>query len=434
MPTSQVSKVASGHKRGGLCRLTRCTQWVFAVALLSVTLPGHAQSDELTSWVFSDSIAVSNLARSKVFYHLESSGRKNIAASTKSVAIVWEDNRTGSSAIYLASKAFDNKKFEAPVLVSAGNEAIEPSITALSNDRYLMAWEQDGRIWSRVFKAGKLGMPSKIEGGPGVQVSVTSTDKGQAAYAVWSQRAGAGQHIRLVRLSVVGPSLDLVIGEAKAIDHANNEKKRQFYPSIAIGGADIVVAWEDRRAGHTQIFYSCAEKNKAFSRPQVLNEQSPRISTQYGSGTGAARVSLSRVADGDIIAVWSDKRDFRSGYDVYSSFIRGSACRLDPNSKVQDEFGASIAQWHPSVVGDTGLVAAVWEDDRNESADIWLSWIKKDGSWSDDLGVSPASGEGDQSHPAMTIDHRGRLHLVWLDRPNPSAASQLRYAEAEAKH
>ncbi|HEC13162.1 MAG TPA: hypothetical protein ENI80_07915 [Acidiferrobacteraceae bacterium] len=414
-------------------RLTRCAQWVLGVVLLQYALLGNAQSNGQTSWTFSNSIAVSNLRRSKVFYHLESSGRKNIAASEKSVAVVWEDNRTGKSAIYFATKPFDNKKFDPPVPVSTGNEAVEPSMTAFSDDRYLLAWEQDGSVWSRLVKAGKLGTPLKLDGGPGGQVSVTSTD-GKTAYAVWSQRARAGQRILIARLSAVGPDLALVSSDAKEIDHSNKDRKNQFYPSVAVARVGVVVAWEDRRAGHTQILYSCAGKNQAFSRPLVLNEQGPKISSQYGSGTGAARPSLAAVGGGDIVAVWSDKRDFRSGYDVYSAFIRGSVCRFGPNIKVQDEFGAAIAQWHPSVIGDeANLVVAVWGDDRNESADIWLSWMKGDGSWSDDLGVPPASGDGDQSHPAMTIDHRGKLHLVWVSQDSPSAASQLRYTETEAK-
>ena len=55
-------------------------------------------------WDFEPAIAVTPESRAGIFVHLESSGRKNIAASNEWVAIVWEDNRDGTPRCYVSLK------------------------------------------------------------------------------------------------------------------------------------------------------------------------------------------------------------------------------------------------------------------------------------------------------------------------------------------
>jgi hypothetical protein len=78
---------------------------------------------------------------------------------------------------------------------------------------------------------------------------------------------------------------------------------------------------------------------------------------------------------------------------------------------------------------------AAWNDareswaDPDETGDVILSWTVGD-SWTPDLVVPGASGEGYQGSPALTLDPAGALHLVWISRPDLTAPTTLRYLRA----
>ena len=92
---------------------------------------------------------------------------------------------------------------------------------------------------------------------------------------------------------------------------------------------------------------------------------------------------------------------------------------------MQDAFGANQPQWHPAVaVASEGTIAVVWDDPRDGSPDLWLSW-REDGVWSDDLAVPGASGPGEQDNPAIAFDAEGGLHLAWVERT--PAGERVRY-------
>jgi hypothetical protein len=130
-----------------------------------------------------------------------------------------------------------------------------------------------------------------------------------------------------------------------------------------------------------------------------------------------------------VAAVWLDKRDFLSGYDVYAAFDPGTR-RFGANLKVQDSFGDNMAQWHAKVVADAGgRLVALWDDARDGTPDVWLAdW---DGTaFGDNVAVPAAAGPGAQSDPVATLDADGFLHVVWLDR-DEQAGTRIRYARAE---
>ena len=117
-----------------------------------------------------------------------------------------------------------------------------------------------------------------------------------------------------------------------------------------------------------------------------------------------------------MVAVWLDKRDFLSGYDVYAAFSSDGGRSFGRNLKVQDGFGENIAQWHAAVAANNqGRVVAVWDDDRDGNSDIWLAnWTGK--GYSDNVAVPAASGarHTDRSHD---LSGRRRSITPGLARP-----------------
>ncbi|MEJ5211826.1 MAG: hypothetical protein WHV61_10410, partial [Burkholderiales bacterium] len=246
-------------------------------------------------------------------------------------------------------------------------------------------------------------------------------------FAAWSERRRGDWRIQVAALAPDGR-----VRHVRTVD--DRAAGDQSYPSLAVlDGNRLAVAWEDRRAGHTRLYYAVSrDGGHRFSPPRQLNESEWRGQRLgFGRGTGVMRVALTPWREG-VAAVWADKRDFRSGYDVYGAFA-GADLTFGANEKVQDPFGDNIAQWHPAIAGHPdGRVAVAWDDDRDGTPDIWLSWKTAQG-WSEDLAVPGAAGPGVQSDPALTLDATGNLHLVFLDKPEVNAPSRLRYVFGRAR-
>lgn len=395
--------------------------------LAAAVLTLSAFSGYAAPWSFAPPIEVARVHGDKIFHHLESAGRKSIAVSEATVAVAWEDNRSGAPQSYVAFKGRDAPEFETELKVSLGREAYEPSLVALGQGLFAVAWEQDGTVWARVVAADGAGPPVQLAAGGAAQAALGFSDKG-GMYAAWAQKDGRFSRIMAAQIGVDRAARALTPGAARPVD-TEPPQGDQLYPSLAVGddGA-VVVAWEDRRRGHTVILYSRAALGKGFGPLALLNE--PRWGGRgsgLGRGTGAMRVALARYGEEDMAAVWADKRDFLSGYDVYVALTQNGGRRFGANQKVQDPFGNDIAQWHPAIAGNrAGLLAVAWDDDRDGTPDLWLAWPEK-GGFSDNLAVPGASGPGVQSDPAIALDEQGDLHVAWIEKRSLNAPTRIRY-------
>ncbi len=143
------------------------------------------------------------------------------------------------------------------------------------------------------------------------------------------------------------------------------------------------------------------------------------------------RPTLSAWGKQGVAAVWLDKRDFLSGYDVYAALDTGTR-RFGRNLKVQDGFGDNMVQWHAKVVSDaSGRLLAVWDDARDGTPDVWLAEWKGE-AFGDDVAVPAASGTGEQADPVAVLDESGRLHLAWLERDEKSG-TRIRYVRGTSR-
>jgi hypothetical protein len=139
-------------------------------------------------------------------------------------------------------------------------------------------------------------------------------------------------------------------------------------------------------------------------------------------------VALATNGNNHVVATWMDKRGFLTGYDIYAAHSTDGGARFGANEVVQDEFGNEIAQWHPAVaVGAGGEVVAAWDDNRDDTPDIWLAW-KEGGKWSTNVSPPPAAGAAQQTNPAMAIDAQGNLHLAWIERDSDNGPTRLAYS------
>jgi len=376
----------------------------WAALLCLLALPAHA------GWSFTPAQPVSGQTGKGVFTHLESAGRKSIAVAGDSVAVVWEDNRTGGPQTYIAFRRGDKGGFSAPAQLSTGKEAYEPAVAAVPGG-FAAAWEQDGYVWIRFAAPGRLGPAERAGRAESSQATLAS--EGSRIFAAWACREGRRLRIVVAPLTLDGDRLQAK--RARPVDPVPPTQD-QLYPSLALTADGVAVAWEDRREGHTRLYTSISRDGLNFAPLRALNavHGSRDPSMRFGRGTGVTRVALASDGKQRVAAVWMDKREFMGGYDIYAAVSDDGGRTYGPNEKAQDMFGDNQPQWHPAIaVSAAGQVVAVWDDPRDGTPDLWLSW-RKGSEWSDDLSVKPASGPGSQASPAMAFDAKGRLHLVWV--------------------
>jgi hypothetical protein len=376
------------------------------------------------AWTYSPTISVSELHQPRTFQHLESSGNRSLAISKSEIAVTWEDNRSGKPAVYVAFKTLAAAQFSEALRVSDTSPAYEPAVAGLQDGRFLVVWEAKDHVWARIVSPQHSGAVQALSAHVAREATVTTTAAGHV-WLAWAAKADKHYQIIVTAASVRGDQVQLA--GVKPVDPAP-PKQDQLYPSIAVTTSGTTIGWEDRRYGHTRLFTAFAATGKEFGPLRQLNQLKAKRSNTYGNGTGAMRVVLASDSRREIVGSWLDKRDFAEGYDVYAAASRDGGKTFTGNEKVEDMMGANQAQWHAvSAMDSEGHAVVAWDDQRDGSPDVWMSWRVGD-SWSDDESPKGANGDASQSHPAIVFDAAGRLHLVFLDRG--AGYSRIRYLVA----
>jgi len=391
---------------------------IFWLVTLAFTAPVSA------SWEFSGRVPVTPDAKPGIFHHLDSAGRKNMAVSGDQAAIVWEDNQDGSPQIYLAFMAVNGSAFSPPIRISTGKEAYEPALAPVDNGDFLIMWEQDGHIHVRSARPDRLGPAAALSGKRADQGSLASWQA--VAHGVWREKNGGHPRLHYARIDIgkegklsFSPPIPVETGPAQA---------PQLYPTIAAGPAGICIAWEDRRAGHTRLYYSHSDQGGKFQPPLELNEYLSNRNA-YDKGSGVTRVSIAAFAADEVLAAWMDKSRTGRGHGIFAALGGGGGVEFGPNERVHGDKGDELPHSNPSVAGNSeGLFIIAWDDYRQGSSDIWASWYTDDMEWSEDVSPSPASGAGEQTNPSIFLDDLGNLHLAWVERARPGAPTRIWYA------
>lgn len=388
--------------------MARC---FLAAALCSAALSAHSV----------DSVSEIAVAKPGVFHHLDASGRNSLAVAGASVGLVWEDNRSGAPGCYLALKGAGANGFrEFPF---GQGECFEPAIAALDADRFLLIWEDDGGVNTSIADSSGPGPATKLADSSG-QGSIAFHAR-FGAFAAWSAPDGRWRRVWLAPLQIAGRQITACPARPADTMPATDD---QTFPVLAAAAQGLTVAWEDRRHGHTVIFSSQSQDAKTWSAPtRVSGNPTGKAQGNLGRGTGAMRPVL--VPFGNrLAAAWLDKRDFLSGYDVYAALTGkdGDGMRFGKDQKAQDSFGDAIAQWHVAAAGNArGELILAWDDERDGTADIWLTRLTAAG-YGENFTLPAAAGPGQQSDPAIALDAAGNLHLAWIER-GEDGASRLRY-------
>ena len=394
----------------------------FLPAALLLLVCGSSGAD---GWQFSAPLAVTPEPRAGLFHHLDGAGRKHLAVSGSTVATIWEDNRDGSPQIYMSRLRPGAARFDAARQLSDGREAYEPVIAALGEGAFVLAWEQDGQIRVQAWHQSGPGEMLQLGSAPAGHAALAATE--DRVYVAWREQTPAGWLLRLARLAL-GADFAFGLVAQSSVETAPLDTEVQF-PTLAVNGDSVCIAWEDRRAGHTRLLASfSADGGRSFAAPQHLNEFFSNRN-QYDRGSGVTRVALASFGGDEILAAWMDKRRGGAGYGIYAALGTHGDEIFGPNERVHGPEGDRQPHYNPAVAGNAdGDFAVAWDDFRRGDLDIWISTYDDNLEWGEDRAPAVASGPGEQSHPAIELDAEGNLHLVWIERADPFAPTRLFYS------
>jgi hypothetical protein len=381
-------------------------------------------------------IAVTSAHGDRVFHHLGGSGRGHVAEAQGTVAVVWEDNRSGKSEVYVAFLRDGDGRFTGEQRVSAGGEAFEPSVAALGEGRFVVAWEEGGRTWLR--STGPAGPgPAAPLGAPGSRQPSLAAGGAGTAHSAWVEAAAGGQRVLYARVRAAAGTVELSTSAPTPVDPAPSPVY-QAYPSVAgLPDGAALIAWEDRRHGHTRIYVARAAADGTIASARWINEyRAPPVEGDAPAKLGSGVMRPVLAGADRVLAAWLDKRDIGAGYAVWGAASRDGGASFGANEKIQDDSGGSdaVPHWNLTAAGHPGgVVVVAWDDareawsDPGETGDVYLTW-NAGGGWSGDRVVKPASGPGRQAQPSVALDQAGRLHLVWVEQAGFSSPTRLWYA------
>jgi hypothetical protein len=350
------------------------------------------------------------------FFQLESSGRKNIAASDTEVGLVWEKNRKGQTASYLAFRQLTgNSAFGAPVRLG-DKDAFDPVI-AHCGSRYYVAWIENAGAQAAIYTAGALRATLPVVSGPVNELSIACA--GDSALLAWSKHQGKGYAVEATRIEVEHGQLSHVPNVAVA---PTDKYRFQTNPGVAFTKGRIVVTWHDRSSG-TNLLYATSGKRLDKLDTQVQINELIQKSYEWGSGSSAVRNALAVGKDERLVAVWLDKRASRAGYKVYSAFSNDGGISWSDNYNIIDEWGTILPQWTPAVASNgRDKLLAVWMDSREDEKTIWMSRLRGM-TWGSNI---PLSGDAEEAHsPVVAYSPNGILHAAWIE--TGSDGSRIRY-------
>jgi hypothetical protein len=252
--------------------------------------------------------------------------------------------------------------------------------------------------------------PQGATWGPGVRVNddssgarqqypVIAVDGDGNAFAVWSDRRNSNADIYFAyRPAGGGWGANVKVNDDPGT-------ASQTFPDIAVDAAGNAYAiWRDSRNSNDNIYFAYRPAGGGWGPNVMVNDD-----------TGSANQLQPAIAvdgSGNAFAVWTDWRGGSDDYNIYSAYrpVGGS---WGSNQRVNDDQGTAWQAEPDVAVDSTGNAYAIWEDYRNDTADIYFSYRPIGSGWGMNTQVNAVA---DASYlPAIAVDGSGTAYAVWGD-------------------
>ena len=328
-----------------------------------------------------------------------------VAFSGSDYLVVWEDYRTGCD-VYGARVTPEGEVRDSsgiPISVAADDQW-SPAV-AFGDTGYLVVWT-DCRSGSYDIYGARVSADGSVLDTSGISISAATgaRDHPDVAYdgtnflAVWAD-GRSGVDIYGSRVTQAGTVLDPA---GIAVSTATGS---QYDPVVTYDGANYLVAWEDARTGSYDICGARVTPGGAVLDPSGI---------AVSAATGAQRYPAVTFGGSYCLVVWADSR---SGVDIYGSRVTSGGAVLDSSGIAIST--AAGSQYSPAVAYDGTNFLAVWQDHRNDTADIYGARVTPAGGVLDPVSVAISTAASYQYSPAVAYGGSNFL-VVWQDSRNGS--------------
>ncbi|MEO0078181.1 MAG: T9SS type A sorting domain-containing protein, partial [candidate division WOR-3 bacterium] len=232
--------------------------------------------------------------------------------------------------------------------------------------------------------------------------SVSGDDSGRFA-VVWMDGRGRNPYDWNIFLQRFGPDRNRLGSNVQV----TTDESIQWSPRIGVGRSGrAVVVWDDRRAGHWDIYAQLYSENGA---PIGANF---RVNDDAGTSDQFAADAAINVYD-EFLIVWTDRRS--GDEDVYARRFDRSGNALGPGFVVSDINANNQAIPSVAACPDGGYWVA-WVDSRSGDYDVYCRRLARDGTpVAPSFRVNDDEASSLQRVSSIGMDSRGWSCVVWED-------------------
>lgn len=359
---------------------------------------------------------------------IESTQPRNCVSTDGKIYVVWQDTRHDEKPkddeVYtdiFFNTSSDNGLTWLPSPIQLNNasaRAMNPSI-ACSGDTVYVAWEdeRDGDLayhniyvdvstnGGRQFLDKDIALDNDPEG-DWMSLAPQIVADGDSAYVTWFDQRNGAYDVFVQATTDKGASW---LSEPSRVDTDDEGSAWSSQPKIAASGGQVVVVWEDRRDGVSDIYANWSDNNaRSFSDRDIRLDKGAD-----GSNSFLPRVTMQ---GSNVWAVWHDERSGKP--DIFlSRSTDGGASWLDAPIRVDSDTEGVNTSTNPIVLPIEDGIGVVWQDNRLGGNDI-LFRLSQDGgdTWfSEEVRMdTDAGGESQSTEPVMIVDGK-RVVVGWMD-------------------
>ena len=302
--------------------------------------------------------------------------------------MVWEDYREGDADIRI--KKYDGSDFGTTHKVNSGLDGITdynttPSIAIDSLGHIYVVWEfkehvDDNSPWIYFAKSTNQGQifstPTRIAQNYIGRRPAIAIDSFSDAYVVWEDLTFFPSSPTNIKISKIE---DDTHGTPQTISSYQSSNYHARFPSVAIGpGGRVYVVWQ---------------------RALILN---PGF-------------------DGEIISTYN----FDLAKVNQTTLIADIRTPSFPDNQNVGVFGGKA---YPSIAGDTDYIYIAWDDQRNNSKDIYFAKSNDGINFSQERIVNDSTGTWHEKPSIAVSDEKpyvGKPYVIWTDHRNTSTVTTI---------
>ncbi|MBA7620246.1 hypothetical protein ES703_27591 [subsurface metagenome] len=320
-----------------------------------------------------------------------------IAAEEDTVHVVWYDHRDANWEIYYKRSTDGGTSWGTDTrLTDDLNFSRFPSVAVEGSDVHVVWYDIRDGNWEIYYKRStdggtSWGTDTRLTDNINFSFCPSIAVSGSDVHVVWYDTRDGNWEIYYKRSTNGGTSWG-------TDSRLTNNFANSWYPSVAVEGSDVHVAWYDTRDGNWEIYY----------------KRSTNGGTSWGTDTrltdnpAESRYSSIAVSGSNVHVVWRDKRD--GNHEIYYKRSTNGGTSWGTDTRLTDDIASSQ---YPSVVSSGNNVHVVWIDYRDGNDETYYK-RSTDGGTSWELDTRLTNDPASSSYPSVAVSG-SYVYVVWCD-------------------